>query len=250
MTRWVLLATTACAGGLDRLAPDAATPEPIDGSTSDVTAASDADTDVDSDADTDTDTDTDTDPTTDSAPPPWTNGDPSSPPPVPGPPPDLATPCADAGMLPSPILDDPDNEVIVDGVTDTADVHHLSVSNAGWYHLYNDPPANDGALQWNESVAIRITNPTFPTGSTVLTNCDADWITVDGDNVAPVALAQYLGTFWFDAGDNAIEVAHFCPIVLAGGCGALENTNDPASTCAADGNRLRMVSNGLCIDEP
>ncbi|MCA9493795.1 MAG: hypothetical protein KC621_27880, partial [Myxococcales bacterium] len=199
------------------------------------------DTDADSDADTDAHTGLG----------PWSNGDPSRPPPVTGAPPDWFSGCAPNGMLPAPIVDDPDNEVVVDAFSDTWDVHHMDVDTAGWYHLYNDPPANDGPSQWNESIFIRIQNGTYPQSSAVLTNCGDDWVTVDGDNVQPVPVLQYLGTFWFDAGRNTIVVAHFCPVVNAGQCGALENRNDPGSRCAGpDNNRLRMVSNGLCIAEP
>jgi hypothetical protein len=215
---------------------------------SDTDADTDSDTDADTDSDTDTDTDSDTD--TDTGPPPWVNGDPAVPPSVPTAPPDLPTTCAAAGMIPAPITDDPDNEVVIDGVSDTSDTHMLDVPTAGWYHLWNDPPANDGAAQWNESAFLRIRNTTFPTGSTVLTNCASDWVAVDVDGVAPVPLAQYLGTFWFDAGTNTVDVFHFCAVVRAGICTNLENTTDPNTTCANDGNRLRMVSDGLCVQEP
>lgn len=248
----LLLLTAGCGAGLSKFsAPHTGGPtDAVDGTTPADTDA-DLDADTDADADADVDADTDADPHTGGGTPPWTNGDPARPPVVTAGPAPLSTTCAAAGMTPAPITDDPDNEVVVDGFVDTEDTHHLTVATAGWYHLWNDPPANDGTAQWNESIFVRIRNTTFPAGSTVLANCDDDWVTLDGDNVAVVPLAQYLGTFWFDAGENTIDVFHFCPVVRAGLCTTLEDTTDPDTTCSApDGNRLRMISDGLCVDAP
>ncbi|MEZ4238826.1 MAG: hypothetical protein R3F59_22265 [Myxococcota bacterium] len=190
-------------------------------------------------------TPTDTGPTTV----PWANGDPLDPPDYATPPTvELAAACADIGV-PAELDDD---EVDVKSHDDNLEVRTLTSPVAGWYELYDVEMSHQGTGEWNESAMVRILNDTSWLGAPVVANCDDQWVAVDPDNYGePGDDLFYLGTFWFDAGDNVLELEHACPRIRAGSCPELEFLDDADTTCEAnDGNSAHLDGEQLCLVAP
>lgn len=258
----IFVVACGCGGSLAYYGPGSgADPGNPDGSgTSDPATSGDGEpgtptigTDVDTDTDTDVDTDTDTavDPTTTYTPPPppWANGDPGLPPPyVAQPQNQVAAVCAAIGLD----ADLDDNEVDVLSHDNSPELRTLTSPVAGWYDLYDRQMSKEEDGEWNESAMVRIVNAANPDGLPVLENCLGNWVTVDPDNyVDPGDDLFYMGTFWFEAGDNDLELEHLCPTVRAGSCGALEFLDDDDTTCGSgDGNSAHLDGTHLCLVAP
>jgi hypothetical protein len=184
---------------------------------------------------------------------PWTNGDPLSPPPYTAaepPPAVIASPCVSVGTPSS--VPDGSGEVVVESHSDNNETKELISPFEGWYDLYDLSLADSGFSEANEIARIRIVNPAFPDGFSSFANCGTDYVGPDADNFAtPGTQLYYLGTFWFAAGSNTLDMQHFCPSIRAGLCPTLEELGNPDSTCASgDGNSVGLDADGLCIVAP
>lgn len=256
--RWTLLLAAGCTGSLAYYGPGKASGTPgLDGTGPTATGPGTTPTDTTPGGpDTGTGAGTDTpwtDPTeTETGRPPgeWVNGDPASPPPYGAPPPtELAGSCASLGGFHAELDDD---SVDVESHDDSLDSVELTSPVTGWYEVYGRAMAREGDGEWNESAMIRVSNATSWTGLPVLANCDADWVAVDADNYGDRnGTLFYLGTFWFEAGENEVELEHACPRIRAGSCPELEFLEDDDTTCAAnDGNSARLREDDLCLLPP
>ncbi len=123
----------------------------------------------------------------------------------------------------------------------------LQVETAGWYEIFNERLAESGPSQRNESAYFRIPNssgPGFPQES----NCGSDFVLVDDDNDGPVEEPRSIGTFWLDAGENRIEMHHYCKYYSDGQCLDLHDSEDPDKTCDADNyDSVHFQASTLCI---
>jgi hypothetical protein len=181
---------------------------------------------------------------------PWSNGDPAEPPPYEAPPaPSIGEDCAAAGGILAQLDDD---EVDVLSHEGTVEIRTLTSGVSGWYDLYDRSMAHSGTGEWNESAMVRILNAGNPSGLPVLANCGANQVTLDPDNTGdPGDELLYLGTFWFELGENTLELEHLCPTVRAGSCAELESLDDDDTTCAADdGNSAHLDGERLCMVAP
>jgi hypothetical protein len=181
---------------------------------------------------------------------PWSNGDPTEPPPYEAPPPSsIGEDCAAAGGLEA-LLDD--DEVDVLSHEGTLEIRTLTSPLSGWYDLYDRSMAHSGTGEWNESAMVRILNDGNPTGLPALANCGANQVTLDPDNTAdPGDELLSLGTFYFELGENTLELEHLCPTVRSGTCPELEFLDDDDTTCAADdGNSAHLDGERLCMVPP
>jgi len=124
----------------------------------------------------------------------------------------------------------------------------LSAPEQGWYHVFNQYVAESGATQRNESAFFRVTNATHPTGEPRWGNCGDDWVLPDQDNNGTNALYYYIGTFWLDAGDNALTMHHYCPEYRSGTCTWMHDAKDSSTTCDSDNaNSVHFNGSGLCV---
>lgn len=163
----------------------------------------------------------------------------------------------DTAIPPPTFLDDcnPDTtasfdsgEIYVKSWDRETDSGTLSAAEAGWYHLYDLSLAESGASQTNEVSYLRIVNARRPDGAPYHANCTDEWIIDDFDNERTPEERIYAGTFWLEAGANALTLIHYCPLERRGYCPEFEDTSDPNSTCASDGpNSVHFTGSGLCL---
>lgn len=124
----------------------------------------------------------------------------------------------------------------------------LHAPEMGWYHVFNQHVAESGASQRNESAFFRVPNATHPSGKPRWSNCGDDWVLPDHDNGGATALYHYVGTFWLDAGENRLEMHHFCPDIRAGACAWMHDKVDSDKTCDSDNpNSVHFNGDGLCV---
>ncbi len=124
----------------------------------------------------------------------------------------------------------------------------ITVNQTGWYHVYNTYLSESGAGQWNESSFFRIKNAARPAGKPYFANCDgSDWIVVDQDNFGtPPGSRIYIGSYWLEAGNNELEMNHYCPIFRAGSCP--QHHYSGTLTCDSDSvNSVHFEGDGLCL---
>jgi hypothetical protein len=179
----------------------------------------------------------------------WVNGDPGAPPPYSATPAnELVGDCVTVGLVADLDVDSVD----VKSHDDNLEVRTIESPVSGWYELYDRTMAREGSGEWNESGMVRVSNATVWLGLPVLSNCEDDWVAVDADNYGdPGDTLFYLGTFWFDAGDNVVELEHVCPRIRAGSCTELEFLDDDDTTCEADdGNSAHLWRDSLCLVAP
>lgn len=141
-------------------------------------------------------------------------------------------------------------ELVVKSWDRQSDSGTLWVSAPGWYHVYDTSVAESGASQRNESIAVRVINATDAAGHSIHANCGADWVAVDPDNggALPSGAQVYLGTFWFDGGDNSVEMHHACPTIRSGSCTSLEDTTDSHSACdGGSPNSAHLIGTAICL---
>jgi len=126
----------------------------------------------------------------------------------------------------------------------------IDVPVAGVYDVYDRAAAESGGSQTNESAYLRVPSATDPAGLPSplgLLNCLDDYVALDPDNVAPPApgMLQYFGTFAFEAGQNDVELHHYCSHYRNGDC---QNLHDGGTPC--DGvNSVHFLGEGLCLVE-
>jgi len=119
---------------------------------------------------------------------------------------------------------------------------------AGWYHIYDRGMAESGSSQTNETAFVRILNVTNPSGLPAWANCGDDWFVVDADNFGAPNQPLYVGTFWLDEGDNALELMHYCPVYRNGGCTGLHITDWGEGTCeSTNPNSVHLSAEGACV---
>lgn len=180
---------------------------------------------------------------------------------------DVGHPYADSGtgtdtveLPPELVRDDPcpedvnatfgPGEIYVKSWDRQTDTGVLTAAEAGLYHVYDFTVAESGASQFNESAYFRITNASNPGGQPALQNCRDEWVVQDIDNDGAMGRGQrlYIGTFPLEAGDNDLEMHHFCPLVRDGACPDLHLLDDPAGTCDSDNpNSAHFNGEGLCL---
>jgi hypothetical protein len=106
---------------------------------------------------------------------------------------------------------------------------------SGWYDVYDLYFAESGARQQNEHSYVRISNEANPDGFPLLTNCGDEFVVEDNDNDGVPPGPTLVGTFWLEAGENAVHMTHWCEMYAAGEC--LEFFNDvPGHHCDDRGN--------------
>jgi len=126
----------------------------------------------------------------------------------------------------------------------------LDVPVAGLYDVYDLAIAESGPSQTNESAFLRVPNSWDPEGKPSplgLSNCDGDYVALDSDNVSPPAAGttQYLGTFYFDAGMNEVQLHHYCSLYRDGLCPSLHDAGTPC-----DGiNSVHFLGEAVCLVE-
>jgi len=125
----------------------------------------------------------------------------------------------------------------------------LEVAVAALYDVYDVSVAESGPTQTNESAFLRVPNSWDPTGLPShlgLINCLDDYVAVDPDNLGPVAAGttQYMGTFWFDAGPNTVELHHYCEHYFAGSCLGLHDAGTP---CDSNINSVHFLGEAVCL---
>ena len=124
----------------------------------------------------------------------------------------------------------------------------LSTDEAGWYHIYDYSLAESGTSQTNESIYLRISNGSRPEGQPYWGNCEEDWVVADSDNEGfPKGDRIYVGTFWLDAGDNALTLNHYCLLYDQGLCPEFHVTSDSGSTCDSGPNSAHLQADGICM---
>jgi hypothetical protein len=165
-------------------------------------------------------------------------------PPTEGPPPEQVSECTPgttATMSPE--------EIYVLSWTDTETYATLTTAESGYSHVYDYSISESGSDQWNESAFLRIRNTTNPDGTPVYANCGYEWLVIDADNYGdlPEGSRIYIGTFWLDAGDNAMTLYHYCPLYRSGQCESFHITvND--DTCDNGGvNSVHVEADGICL---
>ena len=171
-------------------------------------------------------------------------GDPGDPgePPDGDPPDDWTEGCEEGEEAPS------GPAIYVLGWDDTYAESTLTAPDAGWYHVYSDQIMESGSSQLNESAFFRVPNYGNPEGTPLWSNCEDDWIVEDGDNSGwPSGKRLYIGTFWLEAGDNKLEMRHYCPKYRAGACTGFHDTSG-SSTCESDSpNSVHYEGYGTCL---
>lgn len=126
----------------------------------------------------------------------------------------------------------------------------LTASGTGWFHVYDDHAAESGGSQRNESYYLRIPTTLNPTGQPLEGNCHGDWVSLDADNDGPPPGRRYLGTFHLEAGDNTVDIHHFCGSYRDGLCGELHDIHDERSTCeTSNPNSIHFTGSALCLME-
>jgi hypothetical protein len=141
-------------------------------------------------------------------------------------------------------------EIYVLSWSDTTASGTLHAPEEGWYHVFNQNVAESGATQRNESAYFRVTNSTHPSGKPRWSNCGDDWVLPDQDNNGTTALYYYIGTFWLDAGDNALAMHHYCPEYRTGTCTWMHDGQDSDKTCdSGNVNSVHFVGSGLCVTD-
>jgi hypothetical protein len=141
-------------------------------------------------------------------------------------------------------------EVVVLSYDAGPSVGVLNSPLTGSFHIYDVAPAESGAAQRNESMYLRITNPTESVGMPTSDNCGGDFIVVDPDNqgTLPSGTTQYLGTFWLEAGDNNVEIWHACPRMRDGECRDHHIDEEPTSTCESGSvNSVHVTGQAICL---
>lgn len=118
----------------------------------------------------------------------------------------------------------------------------------GWFHVYDYSLAESGPSQTNEVSYFRIRNARRPNGEPYFNNCLSEWIVDDFDNIELQASRIYIGTFWLEAGENQLELNHYCPIQRSGYCSSFHDNNTSNSTCDSSGvNSVHFNGLGICL---
>lgn len=157
-------------------------------------------------------------------------------------PPDHPTPSLtlDHACDPDQLATFDSEQIWVGSTTRTSDEGVLYAPEAGWYDLYNTHLAESGASQLNESTFFRVRNDSNPRGWPLLGNCGDAWVVVDSDNLGPApGVQEFVGTFWFDAGENLLEMTHYCTLYRAGMCP--EHHTDTPSNQTCDSNNIHSA---------
>ena len=125
----------------------------------------------------------------------------------------------------------------------------IVVDTQGWYHVYDYSLAESRDAQTNEVSYLRVRNDGRPDGEPYWDNCAGEWFVDDFDNEGdPEEQRIYTGTFWLEAGDNALTMYHYCPRERSGYCPEFHDTSDSSSTCDSDGpNSVHFNGDGLCL---
>ncbi len=125
----------------------------------------------------------------------------------------------------------------------------LSADQAGFYHIYDYSIAESGASQRNETAYLRVTNGTRPEGEPVYANCGYEWLVRDADNDGPLPEGSriYIGTFYLEAGDNTLNLYHYCPLYRAGECPSFQDSSTDDTCDGSGANSVHILAEGLCL---
>ena len=140
-------------------------------------------------------------------------------------------------------------EIYVKANDSTIATATLNSTQTGWFHVYDTTIAESGSSQQNETGFVRIANSDVPDGAPVWGSCGDDWIVRDADNSGtPKAEKIYLGTFWLQAGDNALTLEHVCNLVALGECaGSLNQVSGHMCEDSGNPNSVHVLAEGLCV---
>lgn len=160
-------------------------------------------------------------------------------------PPDILDGDCDPAMI-APFSED---EIWVGSRSRTSDHGVLTAPASGWYDLYNTHVVESGGSQHNESAYVRLRNGSNPDGRPASGNCGSDHVVVDLDNDGPPPGNQvFLGTFWLDAGDNDLELRHYCPRFRAGDCPEHHVPTPSSQSCESDNiNSVHFTGFAVCL---